>query len=81
MSTSSVYQINSEIQKRPDDWIEALNNLSFKESLIGFLIDACQVKVWFEVGLQSRNTLRYISSNQLHYRIGAPLLAYYAFFY
>ena len=39
-SLRGVYFIKDPAQIRPSDWGEALKNKSFKESLIGFLIEA-----------------------------------------
>ena len=169
-STSSVsYQIKGAAQKRPGNWISALKNANFKESLVLFLLenwndddyltlfqdktlfanynDTCfkyfvvdghvnrfeaghlystreeadsrmffhltdvptpsnvvirtadtdclviglgckplydaSLKIWLEVGLRSKNTLRYINLNQLHESLGETLCnslpAYHAF--
>ena len=39
-STSIGYQITGPSQKRPSNWIAALRNTKFKESLIAFLLQS-----------------------------------------
>ena len=43
MSTSISYDIKGEAQRRPSNWNERLKNLSFKESLVIFLIKRWEV--------------------------------------
>ena len=168
-SDSTSYQITGASQKRPSNWLVALRNSKFKESLIEFLMKSwdddllaemlqqkvlyansgnicykfeviggkmvksevnylystheeadsrmffhltnvsspanavvrtadtdcliialgCKrfynplLKIWLEVGLMSKNTLRYINVNELHTALGEPLcnsvLAYHSF--